>query len=477
MATTGNRKVALIAPPKRECALPPLGPALLAGMLQASGIEAVALDADHLAYDYFSSHYPEFTLAYLPDPLGYSERFELLASCCFFKSSHPEFTAALATRAGIQIVDIALLEAFWHHWLADLQCRGFTDLGISVHWFNFLSGMLIARIARVSGLRVLVGGPQVNYPEVQAWLERHRGKVIDEYFTGYCEEKLPNYFGAAVQWGPPDFSALDRRRYLMPRIPVHISRGCRHNACRYCNSQAFPGRFRQSTPDFVLSCIGASVVDGVKAFNFASSDCLDGAETASILTAIRDTYPDITWDGQTRIDRLSDDLVELCNDSGCVRLFFGIEAVTDGLLKKMNKGYSAAFALNRLEYLVNNAGFPIAYNLIFGFPTETTLDLQETAATIQRHPHLFTRRVDGIRGFDLVLHSWVYDQPHRFGIRIGPGHQAHWYPADSGLPSYHYAWRHLQTPKDLVEKARLRQEIEELIDGFNPYYRPLGGEE
>ncbi len=141
---------------------------------------------------------------------------------------------------------------------------------------------------------------------------------------------------------PVDFSLLDDpRRYQI--FVYHASRGCPWR-CSYCTEARMDKGYR--TKPY------ARVVEDIAAFrrlNPSSSVYLSDpilavtdAKMAGLCEALAPLG--IQYTCSTRVDVLTPELVPLMRDSGCLKIYFGLESASFDTLLRMNKLRPATFA-------------------------------------------------------------------------------------------------------------------------------------
>lgn len=85
----------------------------------------------------------------------------------------------------------------------------------------------------------------------------------------------------------------------------------------------------------------------------------------------------INWEAQIAVrNDMKQGIFNKIKKSGCYNLFVGLESGSDKVLKKMNKGFTAADALDFFRKL-NKAKLFFGISLITGYPQETQADFQE----------------------------------------------------------------------------------------------------
>jgi len=109
----------------------------------------------------------------------------------------------------------------------------------------------------------------------------------------------------------------------------------------------------------------------------------------------------------------STDLCRLMHRSGCRVLQWGVEAASQRILNLMGKGTD----IHEVEKVLSNSSKAGIYNLtfiLFGFPSETTEELQQTLTFLDRNRANIHALSSG--SFVLTEGSQIYREPEKFFI-------------------------------------------------------------
>lgn len=99
--------------------------------------------------------------------------------------------------------------------------------------------------------------------------------------------------------------------------------------------------------------------------------------TMGLCKRIIDDHLDIQWKCDTRADCVSDDLVKLMKDAGCICIKIGVESGSERILHKINKRVTKDVLL-KASRIIKSHGIPLTIYLMTGLPGETDDDLRET---------------------------------------------------------------------------------------------------
>ncbi|MEJ5364193.1 MAG: radical SAM protein [Desulfosoma sp.] len=328
----------------------------------------------------------------------------------------------------------------------------------------------------VSRLFFLQGGPQIHpAPEDRAPFQaahRHERCVLENPADengpagpSASEKPLPGASSEGVQrWGPgiffrrqdsrvdgggwsqvtnlgelpvPDYSDFFRQaqdvgdaRTPIYTIPVESSRGCwwhtareeqpHKRACRFCNLNLQWRGYRSKAPHRIAKEL-AALADEHKSLRFVFVDnALNPAKVAETTQAIQRSGKDFHLFGEVRLP-LSRQEVRGLRLAGFREIQAGIEALSDGLLRRMGKGthviHNVAWMRHCEEFGIENRS-----NLILEFPGSTPQDVHETLDVL-RAVNVY-RPLKGVR-FWLGEGSPMAFEPEKYGLK-GIGNHPHY---------------------------------------------------
>lgn len=186
---------------------------------------------------------------------------------------------------------------------------------------------------------------------------------------------------------PPDFGhfALDRYFCPSPVLPMVSSRGCRWRRCRFCAHNFSFGEYRHKVADaFVDELEEQQRRWGVRHFYFADQ-YVDAADLRTIAEAIQRRGLDLHFHVMGRPTRDHDELLlhELAR-AGCRWISWGVETGSQRLLDVAGKGTSAV-EIGRVLERTTAAGISNLSMMLFGLPTSTDEDLEQTFELLEGH--------------------------------------------------------------------------------------------
>ncbi len=187
---------------------------------------------------------------------------------------------------------------------------------------------------------------------------------------------------------PPDWELYRGKRYL----PVHFvetTRGC-PIGCEFCSvTNAFGGRYRNRPQDEVLAELrGLRRFDGLLTLKncvfFVDDNIIaNRAYAREFLSRIADL--DLKWFGQASVNIASDDeLLKLCQQSGCTGLFLGFETLSPDTLRSIGKRVNQPQHYLDVVQKIHDHGIGIDGSFVFGFDTDDTGVFDRTLEFVMR---------------------------------------------------------------------------------------------
>lgn len=203
---------------------------------------------------------------------------------------------------------------------------------------------------------------------------RHNNEIVRnpdrEYIQNLDELPRPSY----------KHFKLDKYRLFGRKIlPVITSRGCPFQ-CSFCvTSRVFGKKFRARTSKSVLDELEwLKDVYDADAFTFYDDTVtFDQKRIIEICEEMRKRKIGLPWDCQTRVDRISKEILVKMKEAGCQQVFFGIESGSQKILDAVKKGTTVE-QNERAIKLAKETGLFVAVSVIVGYPGETAETLKQT---------------------------------------------------------------------------------------------------
>ncbi len=161
---------------------------------------------------------------------------------------------------------------------------------------------------------------------------------------------------------------------------VSATRGCKHT-CLHCPiPAAYDGSFYALPVNDVLRDIDAAVGLGARHITFADADFLNGPTHAlRVARAHHQRHPEVTFDYTAKIEHLlrHPDVVDELQALGNLFVVSAVESFNDEVLRRLNKGHTAAGALEVFRDFARR-GLTLRPSLVPFTPWET----RESLATL-----------------------------------------------------------------------------------------------
>jgi radical SAM superfamily enzyme YgiQ (UPF0313 family) len=172
----------------------------------------------------------------------------------------------------------------------------------------------------------------------------------------------------------PDWEHYREKRYL----PVHFvetTRGCPID-CDFCSvTSAFGGRYRNRPLEDVLAELhGLKPFDGLLTLKncvfFVDDNIVaNRAYAREFLSRIADLG--LKWFGQASMNITRDDeILRLCQRSGCIGLFVGFESLSEETLKSVGKRVNHPDRYFEVVQKLHDHGIGVDASFVFGFDTD-----------------------------------------------------------------------------------------------------------
>lgn len=166
---------------------------------------------------------------------------------------------------------------------------------------------------------------------------------------------------------------------------IFSGRGC-PAACTYCYKGVFGSGCRFRTADDVFAEMKhLHTRYGVTAFEFmddAFSVDLDRVESLCDMILAEPDFT-IRWQCTTRLDLTRPDLLRKMRDSGCFRIFYGVESGDKDTLFRVNKHLDLDQAVQVLKW-THEAGIRSIVGFMWGFPWDSPASVRASITFLKR---------------------------------------------------------------------------------------------
>ncbi len=237
---------------------------------------------------------------------------------------------------------------------------------------------LFNQVNHRSDLKTLIGGPHVT---------AYRKKALEDGWTGVCLGEGDLVIGDMVRGNKtglvqapkvenldslafPARHLIDSKKYARegeeePSISILTMRGCPYS-CIYCVKDVMGKKVRFHSPKYIAAQIReVREKYGIRRIVFYDDTfTLLEKRTLELCKELKEL--DISWICNTRVDAVSEDILEAMKASGCEAISFGLESADDKVLKfadKQTTRHQAELAVK----VAKDVGLSTRVFLMFGF--------------------------------------------------------------------------------------------------------------
>ena len=178
---------------------------------------------------------------------------------------------------------------------------------------------------------------------------------------------------------PPAWELFEIQHYTGPFM-ISASRGCPY-PCYFCTPN-YLGRVRVRDPLKVVEEMERDVREfGAQRFQFADATLsLLEKKTSVLCNEIikRGLNKTISWDCETRADKVDSELLNKMRDAGCTCIALGVETGSDRILREVVKKGETKDDMRRAVKLIKKSGISVRCFFLIGHYTETPETIKET---------------------------------------------------------------------------------------------------
>jgi anaerobic magnesium-protoporphyrin IX monomethyl ester cyclase len=160
---------------------------------------------------------------------------------------------------------------------------------------------------------------------------------------------------------------------------IMMTYGCPYH-CDFCSKPIFGEEVRCRSLDRIFEEIHEIILFGYDSLWIADDTftCNEGF-LKDFCQRLIDEDLNLSWSCLSRVDGMSDDAYSLMKQSGCQKVYLGIESGNDSVLELMNKGTNTAMIRHAVAAFHEN-GLACHGFFIVGYPGETVATIEETFA-------------------------------------------------------------------------------------------------
>jgi len=294
-------------------------------------------------------------------------------------------------------------------------------VGISFLTPSRKESLCVARIVKrvEPNIRVVAGGPHAtvmhnqllaNYPEIDVVVIGEAERTLCELVESFeIKECLHDVKGVAFRSGPSRAIVVSPRRPVIENLDVIpfpdygeylrslpnkrmsiasvvTGRGCPYGQCNFCASQSvWPGnRYRpvKNVVDEVEILVKEYGVENIHIHDdtFPSS----GERAVRICKEVVKRGIEVIFDCKATLNSVTPDFLYWYRKAGGRSIFFGLESGSQRVRELMGKPKVSNTQVESMVRTVREAGIKVGIFVMFGYPGETSRDVQATCQMLKR---------------------------------------------------------------------------------------------
>lgn len=235
-------------------------------------------------------------------------------------------------------------------------------------------------------------------PTVQAELIR---SIVPQASQLPC--KSIQYINDILKGNTPTFTESKKtmlpRRYDTVIAPIMIAEGCRLS-CSYCITHFARGTLRSFPTQDIVSEVSCAIKQGCREIQLTAQDTASyGIDTGTDLGALLSQVSTLEGTFRIRVGMMNPATLKKNIDAILAAyqhekiykfLHVPVQSGDDGILKKMNRGYTVSDFTQLVQRFQNAVPtLTLATDVIVGFPTETTGQFKNTMRLVENiHPDI-----------------------------------------------------------------------------------------
>lgn len=195
-------------------------------------------------------------------------------------------------------------------------------------------------------------------------------------------DSLPLPDRQAIQLG--SYSDSWKKRHGQDSLSLVTMRGCPYR-CTWCSRTVFGESYRRRSPVHVVDEI-AQLLDRYHPDQFWFADdvfTIRHPWLFQLADLLDKNHLRIQFECITRADRLNNDVARALSEMGCRRIWIGAESGSQRVLDAMQRGVRVEQIAQAVDW-AGKYGILIGFFLMFGYPGETTEDIEATVDLVRR---------------------------------------------------------------------------------------------
>lgn len=215
----------------------------------------------------------------------------------------------------------------------------------------------------------------------------------------------------------PDRGLVDLSKYALP-FTISTARGCPGN-CIFCSSTRFWGTKTclRSVDNIYDEVLYLKEVYQMKYF-FIVDDTftINPKRTTAFAKKLILNQLDLFWGCESRVDIVTEELLEILYESGCRKIQFGLESADNNILRKIEKNTTKE-QVYRAVSIASRIGYNVNVSFIIGHPFDTHETVEDTL------DYVFKLREEfNISPYASILVPYpgtdIYQNASKYGLQI-----------------------------------------------------------
>lgn len=183
------------------------------------------------------------------------------------------------------------------------------------------------------------------------------------------------------EWGVPAISKLPIDKYFSltnkRQLEICVNKGCPYN-CSFCSEKFVYGKKEgRRTIESIVEYINQTHDMCDQYYFDATTFTYDKEWVKNLCNAICLLPYKVKWCSVTRLDELTDELIDVMAQAGCYRLSLGIESLSNHIQSDVHKMIDSSRLLKVINKM-NSVGIRPRLLLIIGLPNQTKEDILYT---------------------------------------------------------------------------------------------------
>lgn len=325
-----------------------------------------------------------------------------------------------------------VLQPMVKKWAEQIVSQNPKFIGLSLYMSTVNASIMLAKEikSRQPDILIIAGGPEVSRISDRLrseglfdFLVDGEGelailKILQEKRSKHsiCHEEFIHDLDTLPFPDYSDFNLQIYKRFY--QLPLLTSRGCIGN-CTFCADKPLWKTYRFRHAESVYNEI-AYMGDKYSIKNFELIDStLNGnlTELSKFCDILIEKKADIKWSGKAILRKeMTPQLLQKMKNAGCMSLAYGLESGSQKVLDNMRKNLKVEDA-KRIIRDTYNAGIDICCFIIYGYPTETDKDFEQTLRFIRQN-YKFIKEFGQITGCHIEYNSYLGKNLEKHGIEF-----------------------------------------------------------